>query len=387
MPSIGPRMLLDIALPTGVDANTILNFEMREGMTPQDVITMAVTVIGEANEYVRMTYGGLYAETQRLWSRYRKGDGTRSMTPKRSEVSRKDGIRGDRIGHMLDIESFDDANDWTTDYLREAIREDLRDDVLMVRDRWINRCDYNFIWRMLSNTEVQIGQTGWAPGWAIGSGGNLPFVPPQYGAYKFDSTHTHYIRYNAAYNATNLATALDRGAQELSHHGHTGQKICLMSESNLSILKTMTAKELARFLPAGFRPAGGNTGQSTLPGELEGIPGETVAWYASDYGMVQIKYHPRLPAGYLWMGKSYGIDNPANPLALRTDPLRGGFGIVVNPQVDNSLNPRLQKLSYEGKNGVNVNDRTNGVAIQIETGSDDYESPTDTELGVETQAA
>lgn len=378
MALLGPRSLIDLAIPTGVDASEIMRFEMREGQTAEGVITMAATVIGEANEMAESQYGGLWTRTTRQWVRYRIGDGERTMTPLASEFSDPDGVRSDRIGHMLRLLKYKDAVEWSVEYLQEAIRDDLRDDVLTIKERWVNRIDYEIVERMLTTTEHLQGSAGYAPPWAIGTGMNLNYIPPQWMAYVFDSTHTHFIRVNGAISKTNIASTLQTMAQELSHHGHTGPKVAFFSEANLATVNEMVDDvKFAKFLPANFRNTGvAGTPVSTIPATLEGVPGEIIGYYASDYGLVELRYHPRFPAGYLWMGKSYGINSPNNPLAIREDPLVGGFGLTIDPQVSRSIVPKLDKIVFNARHGVNVNDRLNGVAAQIASGGATYENPT-----------
>lgn len=378
MPILGPRSLIDNAIPTGIDAAYLANWQSREGITGEEIIGLAANFIGEANEEVNTMYGGLWTMTERLFTRRRKGETTRTMTPKASEFTTEDGVRSDRVGDMLAIDKYTDSTEWSVAWLREAYRDDITDDLMLIKERWINRVDYEVVWRMLSSTEVLVGNSGYAPGWAIGTGTNTDYVPTQWMAYIFDTTHSHFIRVNAAIDATNLASTIESMAQHLSHHGLTGPKILYFSEANLATANALNDKKFAKFIPAQFRiTAGSSNAQTlTLPGELQGVPGETVGWYASDYGMVEMKYHPRFPATYLWMGKSFGTNHPNNPLAIRTDPLVGGFGLMLDPQVNRSVSPKLERLVYEAKHGINVNDRLNGVAAQIATGGTTYTNPT-----------
>lgn len=382
MALLGPRALVDNALPTGVDATKVMEFEMREGLTPAETIAMAATVIGEENLAIAAEYGGMWRITERLWSRYRASDGTaRTMTPEGAEFSDPDGVRSERIGHMLVVDWFKDATSWSVEWLRTAFKDDLTDDIELIRERWRNRLDFQVITRMLSAVTIAVGSAGFSPPWAIGTGTTHDFIPPQYGKYTFTNAHTHFLKEDAAITATNFVDGLDDIAQELQHHGHTGQKTVLMSETDLTTLNLVIDDiKFFRIVPqfADF-PGGGNTANPVSirrAAPLEGIPGETIAWYASDYGLIELKWHPRFPSGYFWGFKSYGVNHPKNPLALRTDPIYGGFGMRIDPQINRSINPKLEKLVFEAHHGVNVNDRLNGVALQIANTGATYDEPT-----------
>jgi len=378
MPIIGSHTLLDNALPSGIDTQYVLNFQSRDGLTGAEIVGLAATLIGQANNEIIGFYGGLLTLTEELYASMEVGDGSRSMTPKATEFAKEDGVVGEEIAHMLFVDKYKDAVGWSVEWLREARREKIVASLNLIRNRWRNRVDYDVVWRLLSAAEVRVGNTGYAPGWAIGTGTNTNYVPPQWMTEVFDSTHTHYKRTNAAATAANTLSALESGAEELSHHGHVGDKVAFVSNNLAKLLTSSNDKRIALYVPSQFRMTAGNSSSQivSLSGIVEGVPGETVAWVNTDAGLVEVKRHPRFPAGYLWLGKSYGQLNALNPLAVRTDPLWGGFGLTINPITDRSLQPKLEMIEFEAKHGVNVNDRTNGYAHQIAAGSDSYENPT-----------
>jgi|GEM_PF-3511476 len=377
MAVLGPTALMDIALPTGVDAATILNFEMREGMTPQEVIALAATTIGEVNQELEQQYGGLSMFTNSLYARYRQASGSRRMTPVRSEFNSPDPIRSDTIGHMLTITPYNDATAWSASYLREASMEQIRFDLHEIRDSWRDRVDYDVITRMFSSTENRVGQ-GYSPGWAIGTGTNLDFIPPAWRGNSFTSSHTHYKRTNSAISSSNALTATKNAAKDLAHHGLTGDKVMMVSETDLDTYAGMTG--FIDVIPERVQVNAGNSDILRVFGRTEGVPGEAIGFLNTKYGMVEIRYHERIPANYFWMGKSFGINDSRNPLAIRYNPNvgpnDGGFGMLVMPQVDRSLTPRLDYLKFDAEHGINVNNRLNGVVYQIESGGSSYENPT-----------
>ncbi len=374
MPILGPSSLMDIALPTGLDAATILNFEMRDGMTPEEVIALAATTIGEVNQELEAQYGGLVLFTDQLSARYRQASGSRRKTPIKSEFKGPDPIRSDSVGHMFTVAPLADAVAWSADYLREAHRMDVSFDLQEIRDSWRDRVDFDVITRMFSNTDIAVGSSGFSPGWAIGTGTSLNYIPPNWRGYSFDSTHTHFKRTNGAISNTNVVTALNDMVIELSHHGHTGNKVALVSKDDVTKYTTMAG--FINLYPSNVEVNAGSSDILRVIGQAEGIPGETFGYFSTIYGWVELKYHERIPTGYLWMGKSYGSNNMENPLAIRYNPNKSsGFGMMVKPKVTSDLVPELDYLMFEAEHGINVNNRTAGIAYEIKTGGTTWENP------------
>ena len=77
MAILGPRALMDIAVPPGIDAGVLARLQMETGITGQEVIARAASVLGEANEYINTRWGGLFYITEQRSARYRQSDGSR----------------------------------------------------------------------------------------------------------------------------------------------------------------------------------------------------------------------------------------------------------------------------------------------------------------------
>ena len=379
---LGPRSVLDHAIPPGVDAAEIMRFAMQDGMSPQEVIALAAATIGEANQYINQSWGGIYYITEMSYAMYRQG-GKSGMTPKASEFALPDGVRTERIGHMLPLTDYDDATEWSRRYLERAHRESLMFDLEVIKEKWINRNDFDILWRIFTDSENQIGSNGWDVGWVIGANTqNAPYIPPQRGATVWDETVNNYFRYNAAMAAASAATALEEMAKRLSKLGHSGQKLALVSENDLQYYTAMDSTKFVRIIPGGINVVqGGNNPLLTVSGTLEGVPGEVFGFWLSDYGQVELRYHERIPAGRLFMSKSHGVNARGNGLALRVEAGRG-YGMVVEPQISRSLNPALDKVLFYATHGVGVNDRSNGVVAQIAVGSALYENPAASDFGI-----
>ena len=380
---LGPRALIDNAIPSGVDAGEIFRFEMQEGMNAQEIIALAATTIGEANQYIFQRWGNMLYLTEMQYAFYRSG-GASGMTPKAAEFSLPDSKRGQHQGHMLPLEDYDDAVSWSRRYLECAIREEILIDLEIIEEKWRNRCEFELLWRIFTRKENLIGQVGWDVGWVIGDNNeNAPYVPPQRGSRVFDDTINHFYRVNAAMDAANALATIEKLAQWLSWQGHTGTKALMVSENDLGIYQAMDSDKFVRIVPGAINVVqGGNSPLMTQAGALEGIPGEVVGIVLTAYGQVELRYHERIPAGRMFMSKPYGGNNRGNGLAIRTE--RGkGFGMVVEPVRSRSLVPSLDMVLFSASHGVGVNDRTNGAVAQIAAGADDYEDPVPADFGAD----
>lgn len=373
MPVLGARALMDIAVPTGVDASMLERWRMEQGLSGAELIALAATTIGEANEYASARWGAVTYNTEMMNAMYRQGVGSRTMTPKAVDFTRPQPTRGDQIGHMLPREDYDDMTAWAARWLKRAPLELVRFDLEEKKDAWVNRVDYEIIERALTNTEVAIG-SGYSVGWVNGTTGNVDYTPPQYGARVFASSHTHYKRVNGAISSANVLTAMEDAAKELAEHGHIGQKVALVSEADLSYYKGMTG--FVKYVPGQFQTITGGSAAVTITiGQTDGVPGEIIGFLPTDYGIVEIRYHERIPTTYFFMSKSYGMKNPKNGIAIREEP-GVGFGLRVIPQINNNLMPEVDSIKFEATHGIGVNDRTNGIAYQVASGSATYANPT-----------
>jgi hypothetical protein len=378
MPVIGPRMAADLVAPTGTDFAKIFAFNMRNGRTPEEMIREAASIIGVVNERVMARYGGILYETQLDHVIYRLGKASsRRRTPKRVEGKMADPIRGDIIGHMLPVTDYEDAVGWSELYLRDAWDSMINADLSEVADSWENEVDFTVLTRMFSSAENAIGG-GYDVPWAIGTGVNVPYIPPNWTSYEFTSSHTHFLYVNGAVSTTTTVTALDNAVKEIKHHGHLGTLVAMVSEADVASYTGITSKKWVTFVPPDVTAtASSNSPALVAKRTIEGLPGEVIGWYSSDRGLVEVSYHPRIPTGYLWVGKSYGVNNERNPLALREHPAVG-FGLVPEAMVTRSINPKLDYLRFLATYGVGVGrDRTNGVATFIDAASGSaYVDPT-----------
>jgi hypothetical protein len=375
MTVLGVRAAVDLVTPTGVDAKKIFEFSiLRSRKTAQQIVQEAATALGAANQAIIEQYGDLLVITEDMFGITRQGETTRTMTPEGAEFSQPDPVRSDVIGHMLPLKWYEDALGWTERYLRKASESKLRADVQLITERWLNRFDFNFITRVLTDTENLIGTTGYDVGWAIGTGDNVNYIPPQYRGYIFDSTHTHYVYKDDTSLGWN--DLFDAMVEQLVHHGFVGRKIALVPDADVAEIQAATG--FIKIAPENIVYPGGNTSSpiSVIRGQMwSGVPGQLMGYYESPRGLVELYTHARVPTNYAWMTQPFGNNNAGNGVAVRVDEGEA-FGMRPEIEIVNSIIPRLKQVNFASEFGIGVNDRLNGQAGYLNAGAASYVNPT-----------
>lgn len=368
MATLGARALIDLAIPTGIDGSKVLQILLRDGRSAQQVIAEAAAAIGAVNEDLMAQYGGLLYTTENFYSIYRQGEGSRSETPKKAEFVMADAVRSDTIGHMLPLYDFEDAVAWTPQYLKRAYPAQLTADVQLIAERWRNRVGKELWTRALTDTETAIedSSTGYSVGWAIGTGTNVNFIPPQYGNTTFSSTHTHYKWLDD--DSNDWGDLLEDMVEELRHHGIGGRLVCFVSNDDVDEWVALT--NFVELNPSGVTVVAGNTSAPIRisSGEFEGLPGEPFGYVKDIRGLVELRFDTRIPTNYCFLTRTYGSNNPQNAIAVRIEE-GSGFGLRVVPMIKNSLNPELDTVLFEATHGIGVNDRLKGVAGYLNSGA------------------
>lgn len=372
--TLGPRAAADLIYGVGgIDAARVLNFLNANGITPQQAVAIAASAIGEANQYITQTWGGVLYATEMDHVKYRQGD-TGRKTPVATDYSAKDPVYSSETGHMLPLRDFQDFLAWTAVYLEDAYISQLEADGQLMAESWINRAENDIVRRMLLTTENAQG-SGYDVPWSIGTGVNVSFIPAAYGGQSFTTAHTHFEFYNGA-NAAACAALADQMMEELRHHGISGTLQLLVSYTDVALWTGMTG--FVEITPAGQTIVAVPSGSEirSVTGETSGVPGELLGYYKSKkFGTAEIRAYYRIPTKYAFCTKSYGVNNPMNGLALR---LRRGkpFGLAPAVEIDTLQLPRIKGIRLEASHGVGVNKRLNGVAGFFDTGASAYVDPT-----------
>jgi hypothetical protein len=374
MALLGARAAVDLVTPTGIDGNKIYEFEtLKTEETPLEIIQKMAIGVGTANEELVSLYGSMILFTEEITTTLRQGETSRSMTPYATEYREPDPIRSNEIGSMLPLLDYDDAIGWTTKSLKNRTKDATNYDVELVTERWINRFGYEIYRRMLYNTEYLIGAAGYDVPWAIGTGTNVDYIPPQWRGNVFGTSHSHFNVYNTAAPKT-FADVFEGAADDLTEHGLTGQLITLCNEDDARD----TIRLLDNFVPLVPPTIArvGNTDASPIyqaAGEFKGVPGTQFGWYNTFKGLMALYSDNRMPAGYTF---TYQAGSARRPLAIRQEA-KDFFGLIPDVRFTNSVStPKISGVVLEGSFGVGVNDRLNGVASYLATGVTEWANPT-----------
>lgn len=377
---LGPRSAVDLITPDGVDDGKIFEFTvLRDSKTALQLLQETAAAIGAVNEMVWNRYSRIAFITDDYYSFYRQGETSRTMTPIASDYTMEDGVRSDTIGHMLDLQPFTDSLEWSRSYLRKAQQGQINADIKLITERWENRVDYEFINRMLTNTERAIGDSGYKVPWAIGSGMNVNYIPPQYMGRVFTSAHSHFNYFDD--DSKDWEDVLTDNQEDLTEHGISARQITYFSEDDVSSVISDLGDNLVKIVPGDFQVVAGSSNAPVYykPGEYNGQPGEVFGFWLGPKGAMALAYHPRIPQNYCITMVMGSPNASSNPLAVRVWPMEeeaGGFGLRPEPQVTNLYKPRIDKIVMNGEFGVNVSNRLGAVAGYKASGASEWVNPT-----------
>jgi len=372
MPVLGPRLASDLIFAVGgMDAGRILNFQNRNGLNPQDIIGRAAAAVGAVNDAVWERWRGAAYLTNDTFARYRQGTGSARKTPKQSETATTNPIEGSLSGHMLPIGNYEDALAWSDEWLRDAYEAQIDADIQEVSDNFRYRAEADIVNRIFSATENAIGG-GFDVPWAIGTGVSVPFIPPPYLANNFTSAHTHFLT-NSGTNAAAALALHVAMVKSMIEHGYNKNLVQFISLADVDLWGSVTG--FVSVTPGNITVVtGGSSPVNIIAGQISGLPGVTIGWIKTNYGLVELRYLELVPQYYTAMTASFGDNNPKNGIAVRIHPIGfdgkpGMFGMYPDVQVTTSLQPRLKGINLKATHGIGVNNRINGVVGQLNQAS------------------
>lgn len=370
---LGANALIDLAFPAGIDTALLKQYDRERGVSSEEIISAAIAMVGEANSTLLNSYGGMLYITEMADVMYRQGAGERTQTPESAEFSYNDPVRSDEQGHMLPRRDYEDLLALSKMFKRRGSLELLRYNLELIVERWINRVDLDIWTRALTNTENAVGG-GYDAGWAIGTGTNVNYIPPEYRGNTFTSSHSHYNFYDS--NSITWSSAINDSMLDMRHHGYTGTLLLWISQADVTTIQALN--EVSRLESGNIIFVGGNASAPVRysRGDVQGVPGELIGIFDGAWGQAEVRYHPRIPTKYAFLTKSYGVNDPRNGLYVRVDPDPMGFGLKVDPQLSASVTPKVERLVFEATHGVGVGQRLNGVAIFRDSGAASYTNPT-----------
>ncbi len=368
MATKGNLNLKHIQLPSAWDAAELRRLALRDGTTYEDIISDVDAAMGMAWDDV---LGGwvstLFYLTAEITAEY--GQGNRGGWEDHTEYGQADGQVGDTTGHMLPLRFKDYKLGWTADFLREARQMKIDEAIGNMAGSLIDETEKLAIGRLFKMEEESgkrfgLGASGISVPFCDGGNGNVSFIPKPNPdrATAFAATHDHYLRLNGI-NQANLETAVGH----LWEHGEDGPYELLIAQTDVTAWTNTTNvtgyKEKANALVQ----YGQDTTLATVDEQYIG------AITTKQYGSVQVRASARIPTGYWAVYKSYGQNDPRNPLWARWDEMFGVGPQLVVAQV--GIFP-LQGAIGQFKLGFGVGQsRTAAVLVENDT-TGDYASPT-----------
>lgn len=363
MSVLGLNNMLQFILPTGWDASQLAQFMFADGFTYEQIVgDVAMALVEQGNQLLSdPILGGLFSTTPEIALEYRNGSAGTGMTL-RTEHAEADTKRAATIGHMLPLKSYDRKLGWTWDFLRKVrsvqVTSDIADAMYDVRDSF----QRGLLTRFFTTTENQLGASGYDVPFVKG-GGSVAFTPPAYDGQSFTSSHTHFDRQAA----NGQATALKAGAKHLFEHGIKGPYSAIIPQVDVATYSALTGYiHPQRGIQYIRTDSAANFGAMPVDDRLTGA-------FETDFGLIYLWNTPRLPTNYLGLYKSWGLNDPRNPLAVRYDPKLGVGPILLRGAAFQEY--PLEKATILHEYGVGVKDRLNGYACYFAAGGN-YTDPT-----------
>lgn len=350
MALIGGRDTRDIVVATGVDAAELKRLTLQDGTTYDAIVqelTGAITALN-ASLNADPIYAGMSSQGDSVEVAARMG--AAAAFDDFTEYTTGDANRAQRDGWMLPLYAADFKLAWTWDYMRKAYFAQIQDDIAMAVTAAQNLRRKRMLNRLLSRTDDSgvskgLGTGGYSPGFATAAANtNVDFTPPEFNGKTFTSNHDHYT-FAATSKTSATVVAMMKTLRE---HGFVGPYELICSESDYD-----TVKGFSDFVPAGDPLVQyGVTTSLAIQAFDNGLGG-----YLKD-SMARVRMIIGWPDEYFTLYKSFGANNPNNPLRIRLPKgetaLR--FAAFPDPRTPSPANP-LGSMVVWTEFGVGVGNR------------------------------
>lgn len=366
----GVLTTLNHALPAGVDATRLAQWRLREGRSYEQVRAELTASLDGLNEELVNRWGDIMFITTEDHMEYPNGGALEDM-PDVTDLDRYEPHKGTTVGHMIDLRVKGAAIGGTHRFFRDAREATL---VATIRDhaqRGRNTFEKALLTRAMTDNENLLGTSGYDVGFASASA-SVSYAPPAYGGQTFLTTHTHYVGVDS--NSLNHADLIEKLAETVTEHADDGYKlIAYIAEADASTYMALDNFVKLTNNNIFYIDMGGATSgnQFFSRGELSGTPqtgGRLIGYYQSPYGQIELRSTRRIPTKYASVFRSYGVNDPRNPLAVRVHPDVGfGFYIKEIPSYDTTW--PVKAIEFEIEYGISCGmDRTAGAAGYLVSG-------------------
>ncbi len=362
----GPSTIQQRALPLGVDGTKLAQWMMREGISFQEFVNRLSLAVGAANESLATKWGGLMSFTTDPILEYPDG-GSVTQLPEITDLDIPDQVRGETIGHHIDLKSFGGAVGGSWMFWRDARPAQIASTIATTVNRGIWRFEVWLLTRAFTGVENAIGTGGYDVPFVHGTGGAIDFTPPAYAGQTFTTSHDHLN--GVASGLVTLDAQLNNMAAHLEEHGHEAPYRAIVARADIALYTALT-KFVQLISPA---IAIVDRGSSTTGAQFY-VRGQPIAsdgsfgGFQSDYGLIELYASARVPTGYSWLYKTYGQLDNRNPLKVRLHP-DAGFGFYIVPEASGNDQWPIKRVVLPFEFGVSVGqDRTNGTVVYRSAG-------------------
>lgn len=363
---LGPQTLLNLALPSGIDATRLTQWAMRDGVTYGELANQVALALGAFNQEMVNDWGWLFSITEELAMEYEQG-GSVTQMPEITDIDNPEAIHGTTIGHMIDLKAYGQGIGGSKRYFRDARSAQIQAAISTIvrRARW--RFEVRLLNRWFTNTENLVGSAGYDVPFVRGTGGNIDYAPPAYDGEAFTTSHNHYLGYNSSTDGVSYDDMLDGLAETLQEHGFAAPFMALVSRADAaSYLNLSKFVEIVDPVVQMIDRGGATTGAGFYTAGQR--PFGLLGYYQGTHGLIEVRETARLSTGYAGMVKSFGQLDSRNALSVRVHP-QVGFGAYVVPETTPDDDYPVKQLDVEFEFGVSVGrDRANGAAALLVAG-------------------
>lgn len=316
--------------PTGIDGAILARWRIgREGRSYDQIRADVVASFEGVNRELMEKLGSLVYITNEDHVFYPNGGAVTDF----ADITDEDRVEtyvGNTTGHMLPIK-FKGRGIATTQQALLSMNEGqmmatIVDIVQSGRQTVIKEA----LTRLFVDDETLVGSSGYYVG-MVGGSASVTYTPPTYEGKTFLSSHDHYNGYDSSSGQTWI-TMLNALALHVVEHGHMGQLVALVSETDVATIITALGTRFAQPTPVQLTVVnGGTTATLITDRQVDQSPmelGRFFGYFNSDYGLMELRATARVPTGYAAVWISAGNNVPDNPLYIRVLP-ETGWGFYV----------------------------------------------------------
>lgn len=353
---LGNRDLKNVVLPIGIDQEALALRLAVAGVTYATLLTDINDAMQLKRDSVltKPVIANAIAMTAQIEVYY--GSGSTDGFEEKTEYGEADEQYVDEVGHMMPVKAYDRKLGWSEDYLKKARRSQLDTDITNATADYEDLAEKLAIRALFRSTALTgkqfgLGQGGKAVPFCDAGRCGIPYTPPRgRNGRKFDESHDHFMRLPDISQAS-----LELVVENLWEHGHDGPYTALVSDDDL--LKWMDKTKLNFIVnPQNGVIYGANETLASVGPEFVGI-------ITTRRGTVQVMTNGRVDTNHFNLHKSYGKDDPRNPI-WAFEAADGSAAPVIKV-------PTARVLPIQGavivvELGFNVGqDRTNGVSVSV----------------------